>query len=372
MTATAIRSGILRRRLVQQLTRDGALRSRYWHEAFSAVPRELFVPRFTRREGSDLVTYRAGDPDYLAAVYSDVSLNTRYDIHGTAVSSSSQPSMMARMCEALAPAGDRLPVLDLGTGPGYNAALLCHRYGSDRVVSRDVDPNIVTDAAKHLAEAGYSPTLTLGNGAEGCPGNAPYGALIATYGTGRIPDAWRHQVARGGNIVANIGNGLVALTIGDHRSATGHFLPSLAAFMRARPTADAAPAPARTYAGTVATATGHMQEIELSAAPGEDMPQFLGSLVHPDVVDFSLLLDGQSVHCLAHPRSRSWARITPGPDGTARLDHGGPRNLWAERAPLISRWAAADQPNADAYSLTVYPTGQHELRLGDSFWSLPE
>ena len=372
MTTATTSAGELRLRMVEQLTRDGALRSPEWRAAFSAVPRELFVSGgFALRTERGLVTYDPEDPGYLEAVYADDSLNTQYDEHGTATSSSSQPTVMAHMVEALAPVGDTLPVLDLGTGPGYNAALLCHRYGSARVVSRDVDPALVSAADDHLAAAGYAPTLSVGDGAEGCPDHAPYGALIATYGTGRIPDAWRAQVARGGNIVAALGYGLISLTIGEHGSATGRFLPTLAAFMQARTGPDDAPTPVRSYAGRLATAEGHTYGTELPADLNERMPTFLGSLVHPDVLELSMLLEGKTMHGYVHPDSQSWARLTPRGDGTARLDHGGPRNLWTERAPLLDAWTAAGRPNADAYRLTVHPDGAHELHLGEQAWPLP-
>ncbi|MEU2609338.1 methyltransferase domain-containing protein [Streptomyces albus] len=364
MTTATTSAGELRQRMVQQLIDDGALRSPQWREAFTAVPREIFVPRFARRENGELVTYRADDPGYLEAVYSKASLNVQYDRHGTATSSSSNPAMMALMAEALAPADDELPVLDLGTGPGYNAALLCHRYGSDRVVTRDVDPRLVTAAAKHLADAGYEPTLTVGDGTTGCWDHAPYGALIATFGIGRVPQAWRDQVVVGGNIVANIGHGLIALSIGDHGAATGRFLPTLAAFMHARTTPHAAPAPARTYAGKVVTAAGTGQEIQLPVDPNGDMPRFLGSLAQPDVIEFSVVVDDKTVHGLIHPDSDSWSRLTPRDDGTARLEHDGPRNLWAERAPLLHQWVQAGRPGPDAYTLTVHPDGRHELAMG--------
>ncbi|WP_030891862.1 methyltransferase domain-containing protein [Streptomyces sp. NRRL F-5053] len=371
ITPSTVSAEGLRRRMVQRLTDEGALRTPKWREAFEAVPRELFVPRFTKREGNELVSYLPDHPGYLEAVYSTASLNVQYDQHGTATSSSSNPTMMALMLEALAPADDELPVLDLGTGPGYNAALLCHAYGPARVVTRDVDPRLVTAAAGHLADAGYAPSLTVGDGTAGCPDRAPYSAVIATFGVGRIPNAWREQVVRGGNIVANVGHGLIPLTIGDQGTTVGRFLPTHAAFMRARPTADTAPAPARSYAGKIATASGSGQEIELPAALDEDMPRFLGALAHPDVIEFSLVLDGQRVFGLVHPDSDSWARVTPRGGGTAQLDHGGPRDLWAERAPLLGEWTAAGRPGADAYTLTVHPDGRHQLAMGGRAWPLP-
>ncbi|MEV3874670.1 methyltransferase domain-containing protein [Streptomyces sp. NPDC049906] len=361
----------LRHRMVERLVRDGALRSPAWCAAFEAVPRELFVSTFTTRAAGEPIAYREGDPGYLEAVYTDSSLNTQYDVHGTATSSSSQPTVMALMLEALAPADDSLPVLDLGTGPGYNAALLSHRYGSPRVVSRDVDPALVDAAAEHLAAAGCAPTLTVGDGNQGCPEHAPYGALIATYGVGRVPAPWRTQVVRGGTIVANVGNGLVSLTVGDHGLATGRFLPVLAAFMTVRAAPGDAPTPARAHAGRLATAEGEGREIELTVALDEGMPRFLGALSQPDVLELSLLFDERRTYGLVHPDSQSWARITPHGDGTASLVRGGPRDLWTERAPLLSGWNEAGRPGPDAYGLTVHPDGMHELTLGEAVsWSL--
>lgn len=375
MTTATAPAEQLRRRMADQLTAEGALRSPAWHTAFATVPRELFVPTFTvRTPDGTHTTYREGDPGYLEAVYGDDSLLTQHDEHDTATSSSTRPRMMALMLDALDPL-DEAPVLEVGTGTGYNAAVLAHRYGSDRVVSLDVDPDLVEAARRHLAATDYAPTLTVGDGTQGCPQHAPYGALIATCGIGRIPDPWRTQVHPGGTIVANLGFGLIALTIDGDHGAAGRFLPTLAAFMTARPTPDTVNAPAHSYAGHLVTAVGPSRDIEVPVDLTADMPQFLGSLVQPDAIELALTdADGQRVHGLIHNSSGSWARVTPHPDGTARLETGGPRDLWAERAPLLTHWAEAGQPGADAYSLTVHPDGHHELWLdspnGPS-WRLP-
>lgn len=66
-------------------------------------------------------------------------------------------SLMARMLEALdVRDGDR--VLEIGTGTGYNAALLCHRVGSHNVVSIDIDPALIAAARSRLASLGHHPT----------------------------------------------------------------------------------------------------------------------------------------------------------------------------------------------------------------------
>ena len=103
------------------------------------MPREAFLP------GSGLV-----------AAYADEPIVIKRDSDDVPISSSSQPSMMAIMLEQLEPApGHR--VLEIGTGTGYNAALLAELVG-DRglVVSVDIDQDLVEGARENLVRAGYS------------------------------------------------------------------------------------------------------------------------------------------------------------------------------------------------------------------------
>ena len=79
-------------------------------------------------------------------------------------SSSSLPALVLTMLEALEVTdGDR--VLEIGTGSGYNAVLLCERLGSDRVTSVDIDPELVELARERLAANGYTPALAAVDGA---------------------------------------------------------------------------------------------------------------------------------------------------------------------------------------------------------------
>jgi SAM-dependent methyltransferase len=88
-------------------------------------------------------------------------------------SSSTMPSLMARMLEAL-DVRDGHRVLEIGTGTGYNAALLCHRLGPRNVVSIDIDPTLVAAARSRLADLGYHPTLVAGDGTTGAVQHGPY------------------------------------------------------------------------------------------------------------------------------------------------------------------------------------------------------
>ena len=110
-------------------------------EAFLAIDRGLFVPMYYDREGSVLEWTMVTTGD---AAYTDEALVTKVDSRSRhPISSSSQPSLMAVQLEALdVQPGQR--ILEIGTGTGYNAALLAHIVGpAGHVVSVDVDRDLV-------------------------------------------------------------------------------------------------------------------------------------------------------------------------------------------------------------------------------------
>src|SRR2546425_11884958 len=112
-------------------------------------------------------------------------------IDGEAVSSSSQPEIMATMLEQLG-LEPGLRVLEIGAGTGYNAALMAHVVGeTGTLTSMDIDDDIVDGARAHLDAAGQSRVrVVLGEGGLGYPAGAPYDRIILTVG------AW--DVARRG------------------------------------------------------------------------------------------------------------------------------------------------------------------------------
>ncbi|MFH8552054.1 methyltransferase domain-containing protein [Streptomyces celluloflavus] len=361
MTITAPSADELRRMMTNQLTAAGALRSEPWIDAFSSIPRHVFVPKFTVRTQGALHTYDQADPMWLTAAYRDTSLLTQFDASGTATSSSTRPSLMATMLGAL-DVEDGHRVMEIGVGTGYNAALLSHRLGDGQVVSIDVDPELVSVARQRLQEAGYAPTLVAGDGMAGYPAGAPYDRLLATCGVGRVPDAWRMQTRPGGVIVANIGNGVARLAVDGDHGAEGRFLPELAAFMVARSTPDTVSTTAQQLAGPLLARTGLKREITLPTSLSNEVPQFLSSLAGPTVIDFALTDEsGRQVHCLFEPHTASWARIVLTDARTAQLNHGGPRDLWAEREPLHRHWASSGQPGPERYGLTIDTEGTHTL-----------
>ncbi|MEU9396045.1 methyltransferase domain-containing protein [Streptomyces sp. NPDC048324] len=246
--------------LVREIERSGAWEGDpVWREAFEAVPRHLFVPYYyvgvrggyERRWGES--PDRAAREKWMRGAYADAPLATRLR-DGDLVSSSSQPSLMARMlAELRVRDGDR--VLEVGTGTGYNAALLAHRLGDDELVTTvDLYPEITETARRHLAAAGHRPVVVTGDGARGVPERAPFDRIMATCTLSSVPLAWLAQCAPGARVLTPLATGLIALTVEDAGHAEGRFLRTPAYFVplrgESRPEAEPAhlgnvPAPAR-------------------------------------------------------------------------------------------------------------------------------
>src|SRR5260370_30900953 len=129
-----------RARLVNELRSSGRLTSRAIEAAFRAVPRHVFLPEMAATEA-----------------YQDEAFVIKTDDDGMPVSSSSQPAIMAIMLEQLGLArGSR--VLEIGTGTGYNAALMAFLVGERGSVGPvDIDPDLEARARAHLAVAGSAP-----------------------------------------------------------------------------------------------------------------------------------------------------------------------------------------------------------------------
>jgi protein-L-isoaspartate(D-aspartate) O-methyltransferase len=99
---------------------------------------------------------------------------------------------------------DGMRVLEIGTGTGYNAALLAHRLGSAQVCSVDIDPHLVCQARERLSQLGYTPTLATTDGADGLPGHAPFDRIIATCAWSAVPAAWISQLRPNGLALVHI------------------------------------------------------------------------------------------------------------------------------------------------------------------------
>jgi protein-L-isoaspartate(D-aspartate) O-methyltransferase len=177
-----------REQLVRELESVSAIRSSSVREAFLQVPREIFIPDVVKRLG-------------IAAAYRDQAYPTKTDPRGEAISSSSQPQIMAQMLEELSVApGNR--VLEVGAGTGYNAALLSFLVGSrGHVTAVELDPDIATVARLAVKAAGERASIVIGDGRDGWERNAPYDRMIVTASALEVPRAFLEQLNEGGLLV---------------------------------------------------------------------------------------------------------------------------------------------------------------------------
>jgi protein-L-isoaspartate(D-aspartate) O-methyltransferase len=175
--------GGYRSRLVEVLRSNG-IEDLAVLRAFGEVPRHLFVPEALRRRA-----------------YEDVSLPIG---HGQTIS---QPTTQAKYLEALQLSGTER-VLEVGTGSGYQAALLTKV--AVQVVSIERIPVLAGSARRTLADAGFnSVTVLEGDGTLGWSPLAPYDAILVAAASPAVPEPLLRQLCDGGRLVIPVTEGEV-------------------------------------------------------------------------------------------------------------------------------------------------------------------
>ncbi len=115
----------------------------------------------------------------------------------------SQPYMVARIVEELKLRGDER-VLDVGTGSGYQAAVLSELAA--QVISIERHADLAASARQTLANAGYANvTVVVGDGSQGYEANAPYNVIAIAAGAPQVPDALVAQLALNGRLTLPLG-----------------------------------------------------------------------------------------------------------------------------------------------------------------------
>ncbi len=146
-----------------------------------AVPRHLFVAR-------------GMEP----AAYDDTALPIGWQ------QTISQPTVVALMTELLRPRKGHI-VLEVGTGSGYQAAILSHLV--ERVYTVERIPQLAEQAAERLKHLGISNVeVRWGDGRRGWPEHAPYDGIVVTAAAERTPSELPPQLKAGGRLVLPLGN----------------------------------------------------------------------------------------------------------------------------------------------------------------------
>ncbi len=169
-----------RQRMVEQQIASRGVRDPSVLAAMERVPRHEFVPAALRPEAHADHPLPIGEGQTI-----------------------SQPYIVALMTEALA----LLPesrVLELGTGSGYQAAILA--VLADEVFTVEFSPSLAREAVDRLRRLGYdNVTVKAGDGWNGWPEHAPYDAIIVTFASPRVPPALGAQLRAGGRLCLPLG-----------------------------------------------------------------------------------------------------------------------------------------------------------------------
>ncbi|MGW4699839.1 ATP-grasp peptide maturase system methyltransferase [Streptomyces sp. NPDC004285] len=359
-----------RRSLADRLEHAGILTSPKWRAAVESVPRELFLNPgvFLPEAGGRWrpVTATGSDPaEWAEIAYRDQSLTTQLDGHltadqvgepvtGSPTSSSTTPVTVVGMIEHL-DVEDGHQVLEIGTGTGYSAALMCHRLGEDNVTTVEVDPQVATRADSALETAGYSTWTVTGDGLLGHPRRAPYDRVIATCTVRRIPYTWIRQTKPGGIILATVGSwgygtGLAKVTVHDDGTAEGRII-GRSSFMQAR--SQAAPPLSGDLSARTAYADTERQAKVTPTVLEEWMPAFLAQLTAPGAqLTRAATSDGTPLLYLFDTDRESFAQfIQDGDSWTVR--QGGPVALWDNIEQTFAAWQDAGSPDITAVRLHV-------------------
>ena len=171
---------VQRLRMVAEQIEQRGIRNADVLRVMRATPRHLFIPESFRSKA-----------------YEDRPIFIGY---GATIS---QPYIVALMTELLEPARKHR-VLEIGTGSGYQAAILAQLVSE--VYSIEIVPELAQSAARVLAGLGY-PNITVreGDGYKGWPEKGPFDRILLTAAPPAVPETLIAQLAKGGRLVAPVG-----------------------------------------------------------------------------------------------------------------------------------------------------------------------
>ncbi|HCU94575.1 MAG TPA: protein-L-isoaspartate(D-aspartate) O-methyltransferase [Actinobacteria bacterium] len=280
---------------------------------------------------------------------------------GLSSSSVSAPGVVIGFLELLeVRPGDQ--IMEIGTGSGWTAALLCHVAGDRAVTSVEVDPALAAAAACAVKAAGYAPHLITGDGAGGHPAGAPYDRVHVTCGVADVPRAWIAQTRPGGLIVlpwspsGSTGHRLRLAVAGDCTAVGTFHGPATYMMLRAQRVPAVWNPHHAGQAGVTATRLDPR-----SITDGGDGAHLAVIARVPGIGWHTIREQNGATSLLmfeADNPSGAWAACDYEP-GTAEfpVNQFGARRLWDEVAAAYLSWLRSGSPGRERYGVTVDPHG---------------
>jgi protein-L-isoaspartate(D-aspartate) O-methyltransferase len=345
-----------------------------WRDSFLQVPRHRFIPDtiwVRNADGQPAPLRRDDDPaEWLHACYTDAPIAVQLDDgdgseRGYVTSTASMPTVVAMMLEA-ADLSPGLSVLEIGTGSGYNAALLASVVGAENVTTIEIDTQLAERATTALQQTGWPIEVVTGDGEKGYPPQAPFDRVMATAAVNAVPYAWVEQTRPGGILVVPFGtafhSGALLRLLVDRGEAVGRF-DGDAAFMWTRaqrlPHGSVEERVQAEHDVSEATTPLHPYEpvgdFDASFAIGLRVPGMMSTLVY----DHDDPTSQRYTVYLMNPDSQSWAswRVEPGLAEYPVRQHGS-RRLFTELESAYRWWVEVGRPPHTRFGVTVAPDEQ--------------
>jgi protein-L-isoaspartate(D-aspartate) O-methyltransferase len=333
--------------------------------AMARVPRHRLLPVFWAMPTilgltDDELEFHEGDVRGLEFVYDverPVAINKVTGVAGGTTSTASAPRLLAAQADLL-DLEPGMSVLEIGTGPGYFAAVLSELVGRDgRVVSIDIDEEVAQRAAARLRELGYTNVTAIArDGHLGAPGLAPFDRVVGSVGCNDVAAAWIAQLATNGFALVPLLHGCVHPMVRVDAHGAGR-VATRSGYVRIQGLQDDVVLWPHARALVPATARVPLAEemaVALAPEPGREQ---LGGLAEWDLAYWVAAADA---------RAGLLVNLNDGAGSSARVDAAGGTAEWggpqgrALASDLLGHaraWFDAGRPAAEDHRLRFVPIG---------------